>query len=298
VVAPSLVTGRHITLTPPYTGGPAMADGAVIPVRRTAVPLGVDDLARSAAQLATALGPRGANQHGALSELLDVGAANLDGNGKAIHDTVGDLAQLSRTLSGSREELFGTVTELQSFLSTLARNDTQVRQFTTQLAEVSHLLADERADLGAALHQLSGALGEVAAFVADNRAALKSAVHRLTEVTAVLVAQRDALAELVDIAPTGLANVAGAYNPSSGLLDTRANLEELRSPPILLVCELLRRGTPRPVPPALADICLRLEPQLTGAVPLPSVAEVIVALQAGQPPPLPMLAVPTVPGGR
>ncbi|HEY2763284.1 MAG TPA: MCE family protein [Pseudonocardiaceae bacterium] len=298
-VSPSLVTGRNIQLTPAYTGGPVLADGAVIPLQRTAVPLGVDDLVRTADQLATMLGPHGVNQHGvnqkgALADLLDVGAGNLAGNGQALHDTIGNLAQLSGTLSGSRQDLFGTVTQLQSFVSTLAASDGQVRQFNTQLADVSHTLADERGDLGAALNQLSGTLGEVAGFVQDNRAVLKSNVDRLSQVTAVLVAQRNALAEILDVAPTGLNNVANAYNASSGTLDTRANLEELRAPPILLVCELLRRSTPAQLPPNLAQTCRQLEPELSGAVPLPSAAEVISALETGQPPPLPLLAVPTV----
>jgi len=311
VVAPSLVTGRHVQLTPAYTGGPTLPDGAVIPVERTAVPLGVDELARTASELATMLGPDGVNRQGALADLLDVGASNLAGNGQALNDTIGDLAQLSGTLAGSREELFGTVTELQSFVSTLAANDAQVRQFNTQLADVSNLLAAEREDLGAALRELSVALAEVAVFVQDNRAVLESNVDRLTEVTEVLVAQRAALAEILDTAPTALSNVSNAYNAASGTLDARANIEELRLPPILLVCELVRRGTPSSaspppgtspppgqLPPELAETCRQLEPQLTGAVPLPSAAEVISALQSGQPPPLPLLAVPTVPGDQ
>lgn len=301
VVSPSLVAGRSIQLTPAYPRGakmPKMPEGGVIPVERTAVPLGVDDLARAANDLATMLGPNGANRQGALSDLLDVGASNLRGNGQAINDTIGNVAQLSATLAGSRKELFATITQLQSFVSTLAANDAQVRQFNAQLADVSNFLAGERGDLGAALQQLSIALGEVAAFVQDNRAVLRSNVDRLIEVTGVLVRQRDALAQILDTAPTGLGNLSNTYNASSGTVDTRANLEELRSPPILLVCELLRRATPRQVPATLAETCRALEPQLTGAAPLPSVAQVITALQAGQPPPLPMLALPTVPGGR
>jgi len=146
---------------------------------------------------------------------------------------------------------------------------------------VSNLLAGERGDLAATLKQLSLALGEVAAFVRDNRAVLTSNVDRLTEVTAVLVRQRAALADILDTAPTGLSNAYNASNATSGTLDTRLNLEELRSPPILLVCELLRRATPRPVPATLADTCRALEPQLTGAAPLPPVAEVITAVLAG-----------------
>lgn len=298
VVSPSLIAGRSIQLTPAYTMGPTMADGAVIPVQRTAVPLGVDDLARAVNDLATMLGPNGVNRNGALSDLLDVGASNLRGNGQALHDTIGNLAQLSGTLAGSRKELFGTITQLQSLVSTLATNDAQVRQFTAQLADVSSFLAGERGDLAATLAQLSRALGEVATFVQDNRGVLTSNVDRLIEVTAVLVRQRAALADILDTAPTALGNLNGAYNASSGTLDTRLNLEELRSPPILLVCELLRRSTPRQVPATLADTCRALEPQLTGAAPLPSVATVITALQAGQPPPLPLLALPTVPRTR
>jgi phospholipid/cholesterol/gamma-HCH transport system substrate-binding protein len=303
VLEPSLVAGRSIQLTPAYTGGPTMPDGGVIPVQRTAVPLGIDDLARAANDLATVLGPHGVNRQGAVSDALDVAAANLRGNGQAINNTIGDVAELSETLAGSRQQLFTTVTQLQSFVSTLAANDAQVRQFTTQLADVSSYLAGERGDLGAALRELSLALGEVAGFVQDNRAVLKSNVDRLSEVTAVLVRQREALGQIIDIAPTALSNLNNAYNASSGTLDTRLNIEELRAPPILLVCELLRRSTPRQVPATLARTCAALEPQLTGAAPLPTAAQVITALQAGQPPPLPLLALPSdagagVPGGR
>lgn len=297
VIAPSLVAGRSIQLTPAYTGGPTMPEGGVIPVQRTAVPLGIDDLARAANDLATMLGPTGANRNGALSDALDVAAANLRGNGQAINNTIGNVAALSQTLAGSRKELFATVAQLQSFVSTLAANDAQVRQFTTQLADVSKFLAAERGDLGAALRELSLALGEVAAFVQDNRAILKSNVDRLTEVTGVLVRQREALGQILDLAPTALSNLNNAYNASSGTLDTRLNIEELRAPPVLLVCELLRRSTPRQVPATLARTCAALEPQLTGAVPLPTAAQVITALETGQPPPLPLLALPSVPGG-
>ena len=70
VISPSLVTGRYVQLTPTYAGGPELADGAVIGVERTAVPLGVDDLARTATELSEALGPDGVNSDGALSQVL------------------------------------------------------------------------------------------------------------------------------------------------------------------------------------------------------------------------------------
>lgn len=297
VVSPSLVTGRYVQLTPPYTGGPRMADGAVIPFERTAVPLGVDDLTRTVTELSAMLGPEGVNRDGTLSDLLDVGAQNLEGNGQAVNDTIGHLARLSDTLAGSREDLFGTVTELQSFVATVEANDAQVAELNTRLADVSGFLAAERDDLGAALAELSIALGDVAAFVQDNRAVLRSNVDRLTEVTQVLVEQRDALAAIADVAPAALGNLANAYNATSGTLDTRSNLQDLTLPPLVTACKEVRRGTPEGLPPSLADLCDALEPSITGAVPLPPLADVITTLQEGQEPPVPGLVLPRRGGG-
>jgi phospholipid/cholesterol/gamma-HCH transport system substrate-binding protein len=293
VVSPSLVTGRYVQLTPTWSSGPELADEAVIPRERTAVPLGVDDLTRAATDLANALGPNGVNAKGALSDVLDVGAENLDGNGQKINDTIRNLGELSGTLANSREDLFGTVTELQSFVSMLAANDEQVREFNGRLADVSGFLADERGDLGTAVSELSIALGEVADFVRDNRAEIQANVDKLTDVTAVLVKQQKALAEILDVAPAALGNLANSYNGSSGTLDTRADINELSLPPIVLICQALKRGTPADLPTNLADTCSRLEPVLSGAVPLPSVAQVITSLQSGQAPPVPGLALPT-----
>ncbi len=298
VIAPSLVAGRHIQLTPAYSGGATMPDGAVIPLQRTAVPLGYDDVTRVTNDLLRKLGPDGANAQGALSRALEVGAANLDGNGQAINDTITNLGRLASTLEGSREELFGTVRELQSFVSVIAANDAQVRELNTRLADVSRFLAGEREDLGAALHELSIALGEVSAFVEDNRAVLKSNVDKLTEVTQVLVDQRAALAEIADIAPAAIGNLANTYNASAGTLDTRSNINELTMQPLALLCELAARGNPEELPDTLPQLCVALERAVGDELPLPAPAEVIHALDQGAAPPVPMLAVPTVPGGQ
>src|SRR5207249_249268 len=128
VVAPSLVSDRYVQLLPAYSGGPALRSGADIPLSRTAVPVELDQITGNLDRLSTALGPNGANKNGALSDLLDTAAKNLDGNGTRIHQTIGDLSQATATLAGGREDLFSTVTNLQQFTSTLAANDPQVRR--------------------------------------------------------------------------------------------------------------------------------------------------------------------------
>jgi phospholipid/cholesterol/gamma-HCH transport system substrate-binding protein len=223
IVPPSVVSDRYIQLTPAYTGGARMADGAELPVSRTAVPLEIDDIYRSLDEFNKALGPDGANANGALSNLLATGRANLDGNGQNLHDTLDGLSKAMTTLSNGRQDLFGSIANLQKFTTALAESDQQVRQFNQQLAGVSEQLAGERDELATALHSLAAALAQVTTFIRDNRDELKSNVNALADVTGVLVRQQRAIIDILDVTPLALSNLNLAYNARSGTLDTRDN---------------------------------------------------------------------------
>ena len=288
IVAPSLVSDRYVQFTPAYTGGDTMAEGTLLTQDRTATPLEVDDLYASLNRVSVTLGPNGANKDGALADLLNTLAANAEGNGEALNETVTQLSQMAETLSGSDEDLFATVDNLAKFTGALAASDEQVNDFSEQAAEVSSFLADERGDLAAAVQQLGIALGAVQQFINDNREHLKSNVDKLASVTQVLVDQRAALSEVLDIAPVALSNIINSYNGSSGTLDARADLNELAQPPIVLICNLVRQGTPNELPQSLADACDQLAPIVDGLVPLSTPAEILAALQAGTAPALPI----------
>ncbi|MFF4501020.1 MCE family protein [Streptomyces sp. NPDC001401] len=239
IINSSVVSDRYVQLLPVYRKGPVMRSGAVIPEKRTAVPVELDRIFDSLHTTADALGPKGANKDGSLSRLLGVSADNLDGQGKNLNQTVQDLSQAVTTLSDGRKDLFGTVRNLQVFTAALAADDKSVRSFNTSLAEVAQQLSGERQDLADALTNLGTALGDVSAFVKNNKNSLTSDVKGLSKVTKVLVTQRAALDELLRVAPTGLSNLNNAYNPSSGTLDTRNNAQQAQDPASLL-CSLLR----------------------------------------------------------
>lgn len=238
IVAPSVVSDRYVQLAPAYTGGAVMRDGATIPLSRTAVPVELDQTYEALNQLNVALGPKGANRHGSLSRLLKVSAENLRGQGGSIHQTVDELSKASKTLAGGRKDLFGTVRNLQQFTTALARNDAQVEAFNQDLAEVSRQLDGEGEELSAALHHLSIALNDVAGFVRQNKGQLSENVDELAQVTRVLAQEKQTLAEIIDAAPGALSNLQLAYQPSSGTLNTRTNLEQIDDPD-MYVCSLL-----------------------------------------------------------
>jgi phospholipid/cholesterol/gamma-HCH transport system substrate-binding protein len=242
VVAPSVVADRHVQLTTLSRGGPRIADGAVIPMDRTGTPVELDELYASLNDLLTALGPGGANADGALSQLLDTGAANLRGNGAAFNENVRNFAELARTLAGSKDDLFATVDELQSFTSMLAGNDKQVASVNTQLDQVWRTLAADRDELSGALRTLGGALGDIQGFIRDNRAAIRSNVDKLAQTTQVLVDRRASLAEALDVAPLAVTDVLEAFDPASETLQGRSNLVEYFPLP---VAGTAYRGGPR-----------------------------------------------------
>jgi len=231
VVAASVVSDRYIQLTPAYSGGPELADNAVIPVSRTAVPVEVDQIYTSLNRFAKALGPNALNKNGALSDLVKTGAANLTGNGAYLHAMITQFGALSKTLGDNSGNLFATITNLQVFTSMLKANDGQVRLAEQQLADVSGFLAADRQDLGAALNQLATALGQVEGFIANNRSLLKSNITKLASITKILVDERASLTEAVNTIPLAVDNVVNAYDSTNRTLDGRGNLNELSMGP-------------------------------------------------------------------
>jgi phospholipid/cholesterol/gamma-HCH transport system substrate-binding protein len=296
-VSPSVVADRYVQLLPAYSGGDRMASGGEIPRERTATPVELDQLYSSLNGISKALGPDGANANGALSQLLDTSAANLDGNGKALGGTLTELSKAVSTLANSRGDLFGTVTNLQKFVSVLAANDTQVRQLNTQLQTFSGYLAGERSDLGQALQQLSVALGDVAGFVQANRESLSSNVAGLSSITGTLVNQRAALAETLDDAPLAAGNLLNSYNQTSGTLDTRVNVTQL-SDPGQLVCNLVNPKNLAPNDPSLAALgaaaqpllnaCKGLLSQAGGVLNILPLQQIIQGISSGTIPTLPI----------
>lgn len=277
IIPPSLVSDRYVQLADyaSCTGGcPVLASGAAIPMNQTASPVELDDIYAALDKLNVALGPKGANStslsaKGPLSDLIDVGAANLDGNGAALGSTVANLSQAVRTLAAGREDLFGTVKNLQVFTDALVANDAQVRAFNTQLDQVSAALADERGSLAAALKNLSAALRDIAGFIKANGDAIHTDVVGLKDVVGVLDKQKAALNEILAVAPVAIQNLNHTYNPKSGTLDTRDNLGGLANPlDPAVICSALTVTKNLPAGGTIAETCAAISKVLGGLPPL------------------------------
>jgi phospholipid/cholesterol/gamma-HCH transport system substrate-binding protein len=225
IVSPAIVGDRFVQLTPAYDGGARLADDSFLDQSKTAVPVELDQTYAALDQLATALGPAGANKDGALSRVIANGAHNLKGQGAKLNHSITALSQLTGTFADNKDELFDSITKLSDFVSMLNSNDSAVRSFNSSLAEVSQVLAGERTDLSGALSSLAGSLGEVKQYVAQNRSALRTNIHDLAGVTKTLARQKKNLAKVLTGGPEAITHLIAAYNPASGTLDTRGLLK-------------------------------------------------------------------------
>ncbi len=254
VVAPSVIADRFVQLTPGYVEGPVLESGAVIAEEDTRIPVELDESLRTTTDLVTALGPDGANKDGALSDALTTVAEVLEGNGAPTRQALQDLAAATDVIAGSSEDLTGTVQSLSNVSGTLAAYDADIRGFNTALGSVTGALADDAGELSDLLATLSGTLGEVAGFVADNRVALVTDVDRLAAVTTALVRERQALTEILDIAPLAFTNLTETYDAQAQGVRTRANFTEIARVVDKVICDTLAPQAG----PAIEPLCAAL----------------------------------------
>jgi phospholipid/cholesterol/gamma-HCH transport system substrate-binding protein len=213
--APDIVNDRFVELAPAYTGGAVLGAGGVIPTARTAVPVSTDAILRNLDQLVVDLGPHGANRHGAVSAAVAALARALGGNGPDLHTTVTSLGAAFGALASDGPQIKSLLDNLAVFTRSAAADSASYQNFVDDLAAVTDELASDNTDIAGALHNLQLALGALSQFVTTNRAAIGGTVSHLDTLFTTLAGEQRQLAATLGVAPTALANIAGAINPAA-----------------------------------------------------------------------------------
>lgn len=235
IMAPNLVDARFIQLTPAYTGGPAMADGASIGPDHTGVPVEWDEIKEELTGLSTQLGPQEGRLQGPLSAFVNQAADTFDGNGDSFRQALRELSLTAGRLGDSRTDLFGTVKNLQALIDALSNSNEQIVQFSGHLASVSQVMADSSANLDATLGTLNQALSDVRGFLHDNNSALIGQVDKLADFTKILSDEDESIEQILHVAPNGLANFYNIYEPAQGSLAGLLSLPNFANP-VQFIC--------------------------------------------------------------
>lgn len=218
ILSPQLVTGRAIQLTPAYTGGPAMENGAVIEEDRTAVPVEWDDFRVQIQRLSELLKPTQPGGVSALGAFINTAADNLRGQGANIRDTIIKLSRAVSALSDHSGDIFNTLRNLSTLVSALHDSTDLLEQLNRNLAAVTGLLADDPNKVGQAAADLNAVVADVQSFAAENREPLGTASDKLASITKALVDSLDDIKQTLHLVPTALANLNNIYEPANGSL--------------------------------------------------------------------------------
>jgi phospholipid/cholesterol/gamma-HCH transport system substrate-binding protein len=246
VMSPTLVSTRFLQVGPILQGnGPALPDGGTIPIEHTHSPLEFDDLKTQVTDLARSLGPTAQDPQGSLSRFLQVAAANgQGGNGARFNQTIKDASQALQTLADGRQDFFGTIRNLQVFITGLSQVDGQVTEFNQRLADVSGTLSDNDAELQQALSSVDRAAGLVNQFVATNKGPLTKTVSETGQVLQGLAAKRDVIAQVLHVGPSTLLNLWNIQDTKTSAFRGTLVVDNLNTPADL-VCTAIANAAPQ-----------------------------------------------------
>ena len=231
IVAQNLVAARYVQLTPAYrSDGPKMADGAVIPLDRTAIPVEWDDVKKQLERLATDLNPDANMTTSSVGRFIDSAANALDGNGDKLRQTLTELSGVARILAEGSGNFVGIIKNLQVFVTALRDSNVQLVAFNDRLATLSSVLDGSKSDLDAALTDLSVAVTEVKRFVAGTRNQTAEQLEGLRDVTQTLVDVKSDFEQVLHVTPNAFANAYNIYDPDTGSPRGGFSIPNLASP--------------------------------------------------------------------
>lgn len=229
-------------LTPPYAGGPTMADGTVIPQERTVVPVEWDDLRAQLQRLTALLQPTRPGGVSTLGALINTAADNLRGQGATIRDTIIKLSQAISALGDHSKDIFSTVTNLSTLVTALHDSADLLERLNHNLAAVTSLLADGPDKIGQAAEDLNAVVADVGSFAAEHREAIGTASDKLASITTALVDSLDDIKQTLHISPTVLQNFNNIFEPANGAL-TGALAGNNMANPIAFLCGAIQAAS-------------------------------------------------------
>jgi phospholipid/cholesterol/gamma-HCH transport system substrate-binding protein len=244
ILNPSLVASRTIQLAPPYTGGPEMEDGAVIPIDRTQVPVEYDQLRDSINRILTDLGPTPQQPKGPFGDVIESFADGLAGKGKQINTTLNALSEALTTLNEGRGDFFSVVKSLALFVNALYKSDQQFVALNNDLAQFTNSFTNSDRELADALKNIDGLLSTTRKFLDENGGVLTKDIDNLAEVTNAILQPEplNGLETGLHVFPNLGANLMNISSPSQGGIVGLPVITNFANP-MQFICSSIQAGS-------------------------------------------------------
>lgn len=231
-VSASILTDRHVELTPPYRGGPKLRDGDLIGLGNTRTPVEFDRTLSMIDKLGTAL--RGdANGGGPLGDLVNLGSQISTGNSDQIKST---LTKLSEALkvgpdggAQTQKNLQQIIRSVSDLTQSAADNDAAIRTFGANVHQLSDILADQNLGSGRTGAKANEILQQVSGLLDRHRDQLKGAFGDLDTMIKSVADNKRELTETIDVLPLTLDNFYNVLDPVGGSMRVHLMIDKVIS---------------------------------------------------------------------
>lgn len=228
-VSTSILTDRHIELTPAYRDGPKLKTGDVLSLTRTRTPVEFDRTLAMVNKLSVALRGDGEG-HGPLVDLVTIGDQIATGSGADIKTTLDQLSEALRlgadNGANTKQDIQGIADSLAELTQSAAENDTAIRDFGSNIRQLSDILAAENLGSGTTGTKINEIVDRATTLLQTNRDGLKSTVADFDKLATAVYDYRRELSETFDVLPLVADNVYNAIDLDAGALRAHALLDK------------------------------------------------------------------------
>ncbi|GAC70002.1 MCE family protein [Gordonia soli] len=209
IVNTSIVTTRHIELSPTYSEGAKLTDGSVI--TETKAPVSIDELFDSIDGLVKSLSGTRPGE-GPVADMVDITAGIASGNGERMQEAINELSKASQVVSRNGDGLVEIIKAIQKLTTRLVDNYPKMKAFSSSINQVSQILQRQSPGLVATLGNLNTTLQNTTEFLRNNSGTIGASTGRLAALAENLSDYSRQVVETVDVGPLLFQNLSNSVS--------------------------------------------------------------------------------------
>ncbi|MFT3900302.1 MAG: MCE family protein [Gordonia sp. (in: high G+C Gram-positive bacteria)] len=213
IVNTSIVTTRHIELSPAYSGGDKLKDGDTI--QETKAPVEIAQLFDSVDKLMDAFGGNDKGT-GPLSEFLDLADGITADNGQRFADAVTQMSKAGKLASDNSDALVSLIKMINDLSTKLVSNYPKMRKFSSSVTDVAATLDRQSPGLVAALGDLNAMLRNTTEMLSHNSGNIAVSTAKLAALAENLGDYSRQVVETIDLGPLLFQNLSNSISEEQG----------------------------------------------------------------------------------